>query len=297
MPHLPRLAFATMRDEPDPENCDTDCNLEIYVMNDDGSGLMRLTNHAAEDGRPSWSPDGSRIAFDSIRNGYDYDIYVMNADGSSVSALTDTPSQDVFPAWSPDGSRLAFVSLRDEPDPAGCYPNCNWEIYVMNADGSGVTRLTNDPAEDFGPTWSPDGTRIAFDSYRDDSYNIYVMNADGSGVRQLTDSPAGNVNPAWSPDGTRIAFTSVRADPNPETCDPCNWEIYVMNADGQGATRLTEHPAVDEYPTWSPDGARLTFVSWRDGNAEIYVMNSDGSGLIRLTNHPANDWDAVWAPQ
>jgi Tol biopolymer transport system component len=70
-----------------------------------------------------------------------------------------------------------------------------------------------------------------------------------------------------------------------------------MNADGQGASRLTNHPAVDEYPTWSPDSARLTFVSWRDGNAEIYVMNSDGSGLRRLTNHPANDWDAVWAPQ
>ena len=286
-----------MRDEPDPENCDADCNLEIYVMNDAGSGLTRLTDHPAEDGRPSWSPDGSRIAFDSIRNGQDYDIYVMSADGSDVTPLTDTPSQDVFPAWSPDGSRIAFVSLRDEPDPAGCYPDCNWEIYVMNADGSGVTRLTNDPAEDFGPTWSPDGARIAFDSYRDGGYNLYVMDADGGGVRQLTDSPAGNVNPAWSPDGRRIAFTSVRADPNPETCDPCNWEIYVMDADGQGATRLTENAAVDEYPTWSPDGTRLAFVSWRDGNAEIYVMNSDGSGLTRLTNHPANDWDAVWAPQ
>lgn len=289
-PRAPRLAFAS----------DRDGNYEIYTMNDDGSGLTRLTNDPAEDSRPSWSPDGTRVAFDSDRSG-NYDIYVMNADGSGLVRLTDDPSHDVFPVWSPDGTRIAFASLRAETDPA-CDP-CNWELYVMQADGSGQTRLTNDPAEDFGPTWSPDGTRLAFDSNRDGSYNIYAMNVDGSGdLTNLTQDPSGspawsNVNAAWSPDGTRIAFTTLRDEPDPFNCDPCNWQIYVMGSDGSGPARLTDHTADDDHPAWSPDGGRIAFVSWRDGNAEIYVMNADGSNLVRLTNHPANDWDAVWAPR
>jgi TolB protein len=284
-PQAPRLAFASNRGG----------NYDIYAMHDDGSGLTRLTDHPAEDSRPSWSPDGTRIAFDSDRRG-NYDIYVMGSDGSEVTLLTDHPSQDAYPVWSPDSSRIAFVSLRHESNPEACDP-CNWEIYVMQADGTGLTRLTNDPAEDFGPTWSPDGTRLAFDSDRGGSYNIYVMNIDGSGVRQLTDDAAGSVSPAWSPDGNRIAFTTLRDEDQPYDCSPdCNWEIYTMEADGSGAVRLTNNPADDDHPAWSPDGARLAFVSWRDGNAEVYVMDAGGSGLTRLTDNPANDWDAVWAP-
>ena len=173
--------------------------------------------------------------------------------------------------------RIAFRSNRDG----------NWEIYVMNADGSNVTRLANHPEGNESPAWSPDGRRIAFNSYRDGNLDIYVMNADGSNVTRLTNHPEGNGSPAWSPDGRRIAFTSYRDG---------NLDIYVMNADGSNVTRLTNHPEGNGSPAWSPDGRRIAFTSYRDGNWEIYVMNADGSNVTRLTNHPEQDTSPAWSP-
>jgi len=119
--------------------------------------------------------------------------------------------------------------------------------------------------------WSPDGTKIAFNSGRPGV--IDVMNSDGSGQTNLTNNPdSGDSEPAWSPDGSRILFVSARDG---------NSEIYVMNADGSGQTNLTNNPdSGDSEPAWSPDGSRILFVSWRGGNAEIYVMNADGSGIV-----------------
>jgi len=176
--------------------------------------------------------------------------------------------------------KIAFVSERDG----------NPEIYTMNADGSLATNITNNPAIDNEPAWSPDGTKIAFVSGRDGDDEIYVMNADGSGVTRLTNSPGVDGLPAWSPDGTRIAFVSARDG---------NDEIYVMNAGGSNLTRLTTNVAVDGFynrPAWSPDGAKVAFVSTRDGNDEIYVLDADGSNLTRLTNNPASDREPAWRP-
>ena len=179
--------------------------------------------------------------------------------------------------------RTAFSSERDG----------NWDIYVMNADGSGVTRLTEHPEIDWGPDWSPDGQLIAFSSYRDGESDIYVINADGSGVTQLTNHPEYDGDPAWSPDGQLIAFSSYRDG---------DIDIYVMNADGSGVTQLTNHPEYDGDPAWSPDGRRITFMSERDANADtvetgdIYVMNADGSGVTQLTNHPEYDGSPAWSP-
>lgn len=217
-------------------------------------------------------------------------------------------------------AQIAFASLRDE----------DWEIYVMNADGSGQARLTDDPANDVDPTWSPDARRIAFASNRAGNFNIYVMNADGSGVTQLTDDPGDDLAPRWSPDGRKLAFSSERegnvdvyvmnADGSGQTrltfdrgreLSPTwspdglriaytsdrdrNFDIYVMNADGSDHTKLTSDRAADTAPAWSPDGHRLAFTSKRDGNWEIYVMNADGTGLNRLTTHPADDFGAAWS--
>ena len=248
---------------------DRDGDLEIYVMNADGSGVTRLTDHDAPDALAAWSPDGQRIAFMSARDG-DFDIYVMNADGSGVTRLTND-ADDWWPAWSPDGQRIAFESERDG----------DGEIYVMNADGSGVTRLTNNDAGDGVPAWSPDGQRIAFMSDRDDGdYEIYVMNADGSGVTRLTNNDAGDGVPAWSPDGQRIAFSSDRDG---------NDEIYVMNADGSGVTRLTDNDTSDWSPDWSPDGQRIAFRSDRDGDDEIYVMNAAGEPVATTRPTPVQE--------
>src|SRR5215208_2531616 len=206
--------------------------------------------------------------------------------------LTGTTTTNVVNVWAgtfpgPNG-QIAFVSLTDGND----------EIYVMNADGSGLTRLTDDPADDFNPSWSPDGEKIAFGSFRDsneesNNEEIYVMSADdGSGLTRLTDDPAIDTFANWSPDGEKIAFTSDR--------DNSIDEIYVMNADdGSDVTRLTDNDADDLAPSWSPDGERIAFASDRDENAthEIYVMNADdGSGQTRLTNNDADDFNPSWSP-
>ena len=226
----PRIAFDSTRSG----------NVEIYIMNIDGSGVTNLTNHAAEDSDPAWSPDGTQIAFESDREG-NFDILVMNADGSDVTQLTNRPGVDGAPDWSPDGTRIAFESFRDG----------NYAIYVMNADGSSLRRLTSDAESSHrAPAWSPDGTRIAFHSYRAGghdiagTHDIYVMNADGSRVINLTNSPwADDDSPNWSADGTRIAFESNRLG---------NADIYIMDADGMGLTILTRHIATDSHPVFSP---------------------------------------------
>jgi hypothetical protein len=253
-----------------------DGNLEIYVMDADGSNPVNLSNNPANDERPAWSLDGTRIAFQSYRDG-NWEIYVMDADGSDPVRLTENPAEDFFPAWSPDGTRIAFMSDRDG----------NLEIYVMDADGSNPVRLTNNLARDEWPAWSPDGTRIAFTSYRDGISEIYVMDTDGSNPVNLTNNPATDSQPAWSPGGTEIAFMSGRDG---------NDEIYVMGADGSNPRRLTNQLAWDYSPAWSPDGTEIAFTSERDFNDEIYVMDADGSNPRRLTNHAAQDLLPAWSP-
>ena len=126
-----------------------DGNPEIYVMNANGTEMVRLTNDPGKDGFPTWSPDGSRIAFQSDQDG-NFEVYVMDADGSNLVRLTDDPAGDGFPDWSPDGSSIAFASDRDG----------NFEIYVMDADGGNPIRITSDPAANGKPVWSPDGSRL-----------------------------------------------------------------------------------------------------------------------------------------
>ncbi|MGA9363425.1 MAG: T9SS type A sorting domain-containing protein [Bacteroidota bacterium] len=174
-------------------------------------------------------------------------------------------------------TKIAFHTTRDG----------NFEIYVMNADGTGQTRLTTDPSTDWGSSWSPDGTKIVFSSYRDGNQEIYVMNADGANQTRLTNDPAADYQPSWSPDGTRIAFVSTRDG---------NDEIYVMNADGSNQTNLTHSGRTDYSPSWSPDGSQIGFVSDRSGNDELYVMNADGTNPTRLTYNPSYEWRPRWSP-
>ena len=177
----------------------------------------------------------------------------------------------------PSGGRIAFSSDRDG----------NYEIYVMDADGSNKQRLTNNPADDKSPSWSPDGSNIAFASYREGNNEIYVMDADGSNQINLTNNLAWDYDPSWSPDGARIAFASTRDG---------IYEIYVMDADGSNQRRMTNNERLDYTPSWSPDGSRIAFVSERDGNGEIYVMDADGGNQRNLTNNPAGDVSPSWSP-
>ena len=158
-------------------------------MNADGTGQTRLTTNSAHDSVPAWSPDGTKIAFASNRDG-NYEIYVMNADGTGQTRLTNNAaSMTCARAGRPDGTKIAFATNRDG----------NYEIYTMNADGASQTRLTNNAATDEAPAWSPDGTKIAFDSDRDGNDEIYTMNADGSAPTRLTNVPEQDAAADWQP--------------------------------------------------------------------------------------------------
>ncbi|MCA1591718.1 MAG: DUF4394 domain-containing protein [Acidobacteria bacterium] len=163
----------------------------------------------------------------------------------------------------------------------------NFEIYTVGPAGGGLEKITNNPAEDFDPSFSPDGNRIAFVSDRDGNQEIYSIGLNGGGETRLTNNAAADLDPAWSPLGTKIAFTSERDG---------NQNIYVMNADGTGQLRLTDNSADDFRPVWSPDGTKLAFTSMRDGNDEIYVMNADGSAQTNISNNPAQDLNPAWSP-
>ena len=171
----------------------------------------------------------------------------------------------------PSDSKIAFASDREG--------RLNFEIFVMNSDGSNQANLTHNPAYDLHPSWAPDGTKLAFVSLRDGNREIYLMDTETLQPVNLTNHPAkDNWRVAWSPDGTKIAFTSNR--------DGWKREIYVMNTDGSPPVNLTNHPADDLFPSWSPDGTRIVFVSYRDGMGEIYVMDAGGQNPVNLTRHP-----------
>ncbi len=197
------------------------------------------------------------------------------------------PYNNWHPAWSPDGSKIVFHSDRDGDD----------EIYSMNADGSGQTRLTFARGRDAHPAFTPDGRRIVFQSPRDSDdpleVEIYVMNADGSEQTRLTRNPGFDGVPVFSPDGGKIAFQLKPPGPWEQT----RWQIYLMNADGSGQVQLTRGAADNQVPNWSPDGRKLVYFSNREGDDDIFVMDPDGANYLRLTRDPQRlDRGASFSP-
>jgi Tol biopolymer transport system component len=168
--------------------------------------------------------------------------------------------------------QLAFVSDRSD----------NHDVWAVYTDGSNLTNLTNDPASDTEPKWSPDGSQIVFVSDRTGNNDIWVMNADGSNPTNLTNNPANDGSlPQWSPDGSHIAFVSDRTGEN---------EIWVMEASGANPVNLTNDPANENFfPHWSPDGSKVAYVRRSSGNEPTWVVEADGGKAVNLTNDPRNN--------
>jgi TolB protein len=281
----------------------------IEAVEPDGSGQRIVFDEdLTRIAQIAWSPDGSRIAYQNPIAS-ERGIYVANADGTDAARLTDGIN-DGWPSWSPDGTRIVFSSSSYDPAielcrPAGADFACPTDIFVMDADGSNLTRLTQDPAPEYGAEWSPDGGRIAFvraDEHETDTDifvapAIFTMAPDGTDVRQVSSARGGSdLQPSWSADGSRLAFTSIRNE---------DWGVWVVNADGSDEHRILGGVGawfVFE-ADWSPDGELIAFA----GNSiagdyspddALYVMRPDGTGIELLAEAPGVGvaGDLAWRP-
>jgi Tol biopolymer transport system component len=232
----------------------------------------------------------------------EYQLFTMNSDGTDEKQLTFFNNNDFLytseASWSPDGTKIVFVSNKD-----GRY--LAQELYIMNSDGTGVTRLTNNTRRENLPSFSPDGKFILFNADlklpKQETHQLFLMNADGTGERQLTSFTNGTSvqhtsSGRWSPDGKKIVFMSKKDI-------EYDFQIYTMNIDGTGVTRLTSSPRLLHLPSYSPDGKKILFVAdsrVNPSHRQLYTINSDGTEEKQITffssSSQINTTSAHWSP-
>jgi TolB protein len=246
----------------------------------DGSGLRPA-------GAPSL-PDNGSIAF-----GCGYHICTISPDGTGITDLIEAYDREVVvaayaPVWSPDGTKIAFRGYDREGSSSG--GGANYDVYVMNADGSGLRNLTKSPedvarrASQFSPEWSADGTMLAFGSDDGDRDGIYVVNVDGRGLERI----AGGSFQAWSPTENRILFTARGSS---------GQGLFTIAPDGSGSEQLTDPTGWDGLASWSPDGSQIAFVRGEEGTTSVYVMSSDGSGERSIFHERGIEpYEPLWSP-
>lgn len=265
---------------PNPDHANS---LEIYTIAADGTSRTNLTNDPARDQDPAWSPDGSRLAFSSTRDGAHLDIWVVNADGSGLTNLTpladstESGQAGIEPTWSPDGTKIAYSYQGD--------------VWVMDATtGAGKQNLTHDPAlpaAGHSPAWSPTSDTIAYVREGD----IWVMSASGANKRQLTATTGAlttEKTPDWSPDGLRLVYDR-------------SGQIWTMNSDGTQQTVIAAGPDQGgTAPVWSPEGDWIVFSSsgyTAPNGPDLFLARPDGTSIRQVANTgPGSDAAPAWQP-
>ncbi len=289
--------------------------------------IVKLTD-GGDNGEAYWSADGKKLIFQSSREGRSCDrIWTMNADGSDKLMVSPDKGANTCSFFFPDGKKIIYASTSAMPGdcperikiPGQNYvwPLWPYDIYVADRDGRNPVKITDNPEYDAEAVPNLDGSRVVFGSKREGNFDVYTMNPDGSDVKRLTSEYGYNGGPWWSPDGKRIAYRAWHPD-TPEgkalwaDCMAKNYiipvplDIFVMNADGSGKTRLTQNGAVNWAPSWHPDGKRIVFSSnmddWREDskrfghNFELYLISADGTGLTRLTYNDNFDSFPMFSP-
>ena len=258
----------------------------LFVMNADGTGRRQLTSGPSSDSHPTWSPDGTLIAYKSESSDRSDAVIVVSADGQRHVTIADrlAPSDPGQISWAPDSRRLAFSgTLAAAGDPLS-----DSHIYVAEADRPGAAKI----GAGFDPAWSPDGQQIAFRSlFPVDA--LWLMDADGSQRRQLTKVPGSGFafwNPQWSPDGTRLLYLGG---------DDGAHEVWTINADASDERNVSRSPEDEGWPSWSPDGAKIAFVRiLRDSprRGSFVVVNPDGSDPVTLSGTAYDANLPIWSP-
>jgi Tol biopolymer transport system component len=273
---------------------DRDGNWEIYTMYPDGSDPVNMTNNPADDQMPYWKAavniistetNSDKLAFVSSMDG-ELAIYSVNTDGSLLNRLTHETMLVMNPVWSANGKKMAFEACLGGNMSTDCPAGVSFDIYTINADGSSLTNLTNDPSADRFPSWSPSG-EIAFSSDRSGKEEIYVMNTDGSSLTQITNSPTRNSEPQWSADGNWLAYHCMQGSDTQICIQPAKGVDQAITVAGTS-------------PVWTPLKAegvqRLAYICWSGSNSDICTVRPDGSDLVSQTNDPGDEISPAWSP-
>jgi serine/threonine-protein kinase len=268
---------------------------DIFLIDIDRSNLRQVTNSSAQDSNPTWSPDGILIAFVSTRDG-DAEIWAVAAgctmlepqdppqgcEGNMVP-LTSNNVEDFDPAWSPNGQQIAYASNQDG----------DYEIWVMQANGSNPHPITSNSADDFSPQWSPDGSQIVYWSKTGSTSHLYRISAAGSTPEQLTSSSAFDLWPDWSHGGSRVVYTSTSSEVSGALA------LFTFELDSALITPLLDGKYHDQYPAWAPSGQRLAFSSDREvnGRFDLFVLDLLSGNLQQLTFDAGNNDTPDWQPR
>ncbi|MBN1679880.1 MAG: PD40 domain-containing protein [Anaerolineae bacterium] len=253
-------------------------NLDLYDMAANGGAFSQLSVAPLADQEPAWSPDGTQLAYTTEVTPGQTELVIFNFETRMITLRSSFGAHVSHPVWSPDGARIIFAS-----DHSG-----NNEVYLVEANGSGLVNLTANPADDRWPTWSPDGTQIVFQSDRDGDIELYLLSLFGNTLARLTNSPGPDRNPTWTPAGPGIAFISERSG---------NADIFMIDASGTPLVQMSNTPENDSDPAWSPSGQMLVFSGGvGPGVTELFTVQAYDTNPQQITSAGAQAVEPVWSP-